>query len=971
MLTKNLLRIWIAPVSLISFSAQAGSLQDVVQTYRQNRYALRNGSGSYDKADVAVRGSIQGYYAELEAAALLAPVTTAIEKTAQNSYAMVKAIDDSTNGADPISSEVRMCMGSQDLGVHQKSLQRSAKSARAQLDFAYDGWRGGSRAAPVEIDVDSAVEAYNAISASNWTQRFQQCCKEKAQDKLQRVGSNNKNVEQSDALRSANDRSGQRLDNLANGGGCERLAENIAKEQTVFVSEDYALPSRVQDPLQGLKMSPEELDTVLRSSSVRSTLRNIRETSTSSTAAMFAEQSYFEDIDYACKKAKDEAFEKENGIFPTLVRTGLNAAICHVIPLVATENWSTKSAGYSYMAADITQALPWQDLRCDPNETAAYRAQRPTTRKAVADKWNIGQMQNNMIVNNLRGMVPLNAMPVVRSPDGSVILPGGILGGTTPSRAEIEAQYLAQQENNGIAVGGNVSVNRSTASRQLGFVDGVNSGSRLAFLAGPAGSTRYVRPVGRALASRSQASVQGARTLASNIESGSTRAPQSAVALRQVATQGRTLASSIVNAQSGRSLAALSSRRVQSATVTRNLVGRSIASKSSRISAEWVASVLRDRRAGTQTPSTGGVNVPQGNGGRVKEPTDQERQDKIVDELVKANERRRQSLIAQADSMINSIQKAVSRSGEIVAEIQKKITARDVMFNKTVEKMVPKTPDDQFSMVKNLLTQDARSLQEIGVLKAEYDALASSIPMLTNSLNRLGGLAPQIQTQVGSALGNSQFANLPTAGANGRFSSGNTTSVFAPASNVEAPAVSSTVNTDNVSFLRSPLESLAERLFMPKAWAIEGSAPGTVAYEKRWAEAYDRFATEWDSYVDRLRAVEQADRQALVNRFRALNQSPNKLELKEPDAATFGFMWDTMEVVSDEAQALLRNRRTESKGDVARGKVYQDVETAQQESEKAMELLMDWAYKYAKSGPKGYYEDPQVWEGLIADTILY
>lgn len=966
MLQKLKLNTIAFSAGLFGVYANAASLSDVVEVYRENRYALKNASFSYESADPADRRVIQAYYSELEAASLLSPIVSALEAASQKSASLMSAIEQAIEASDPVSSQIRSCMSLGDASARQNMLTRSARSARAQLEASYAGSIRSPSSSGTEFDLENTVTSYNILTDQNWTQKYLQCCKEKSLDMLQRVGSTSVDNVEIAALKTSNQRNASKVSALSEDGGCDRLAEPIARAQTDFYNHEYALPSRVQDPLEGMKMSAEEIAKVLKSSSVRASLRDIRERSHTPTDAMFKEHLYFLEIDDSCTAAKNKIHDRENSLTNTLIKTGLNATFCHILPMVATENWSTKAAQATYLAADLTMALPWRDLRCDPNETQAYRSQRPTTRNAVADKWGIPQIQNSAYLNSLRSMVPLTANPIVRSPDGSFILPGGVLGGPAPTRAEIEAQYLGQ---NGISVGA-ASTGLSTTARLSGMMPNSGAGSRLAFVAGPSGSTRYVRSAaGRSLATRSSPAINGVRALAGNIETSSPTAPQSAAALKQAAAKGRTLASSLVGEHQKRGLAAMSQKRQASADNTRGLVQRSVVSKSSRVSAEWVAKVLRDRRAPASTGNQPSTNVVIGSGNRPKSTNTPSQQDKIVDELYKANERRRQNLIAQADAMTKSIQDAVKRSAEIVKEIQDKITSRDLVFNKTVEKMVSRPPDSQYSMVKDLIVQDGRRLKEIGVLKAEYDALAASIPMLTSSLNRLGSFSPQVQSTVGTAFGTSNFSSLPAPGTDGRFNSGSSTSVFAPASNVPAP--SPTIQSQEVSQLKSVLDSWSLKIFVPEAFANLDQKPGTLAYEKRWSEAYTRFQNDWNVYLEKLREVEQSDRQSLVKRYRQLSKPPEQQELFEPDAETFALMWDTMEVITEESKSLLQNQKAEAKGKINKVKIYQDVEMAQNESEKALALLAEWASSYSKSAPKSYYDDPQVWESMIPDAILY
>ncbi len=537
------------------------------------------------------------------------------------------------------------------------------------------------------------------------------------------------------------------------------------------------------------------------------------------------------------------------------------------------------------------------------------------------------------------------------------------MGGDALTQEQAEAQLAAQ------SLATNSVIRNSTANRRLGNFNPVsNSGSsRLAFLSGPAGSVRYVRSTnamgasGRSLAG----AVNGVRSLSGNIETGNSRAASSAATLRQSAGNSRTLAGSFVSSQKGRGLAVLSQARTQSASLTRNLVSRSIASKSARVSAEWIAKVLRDRR-GTNN-SGGGNDVPTGSGPRSTKPTNTDKSEQIAEEIRKANERRRETMLAQADSMIKAIQNAVSRSGEIVKEIQAKILARDIAFNKTVQDMVKKPPKSQYTMVKGLINGDALRMQELATLKAEYDALSSSIPMLTSSLNRLGGLNPQISSNLNSGINSS--LTLPTGGTDGRFSGSSGTSVFADpnSSGVAQPRVQGVGS----EFALKPnlIDSLTIKL-LPEAWA-QNAKPGTLAYEQRWAQAFETFSSDWDLYLNKLHDVEKSDRTALVKRYRELTQAPGKLALNEPDAATFSLMWETMDVISEESKYLMQARKDDARGNLSRVKVYQDVEAAQVDAEKTIDFLAEWGQNYVKSAPESYYDDPQAWEVILPNAILY
>ncbi|HVJ64276.1 MAG TPA: hypothetical protein VM901_03375 [Bdellovibrionota bacterium] len=953
------LRNGLPTLLVLSYSAHAGTFSDVIESYRQNRYSLANGSGSYSSADPADRKVIEQYYSELESAALMSPITNALEVTAANSQAMVSAIQRAVDATDTISADVEGCMRSRDLSIPQNILSRGARTARAQLEAGYSRSR---YVAPVQLDLDGVIDAYNQVNARDWTAEFLRCCKREALNSLQRSGTTDRRQQQVAALRSANESQAGRLSELIEDNGCNQLGAEIADKQNTFATQDYFLPSRVVDPLEGIKMSPVELAETLRNSSVRSALRRVREDAHSPTQSMMEETSYFEEIDTACKVAKEKEANKANSFWRTLAKTGANAAICHVIPYIATNNWSTNKANAAYMVADLTTALPWKDLQCDPGVTALYRSQRPTDPNVVADKWNIPELQNPVYLNRLRAMVPLQQpFPIVRSPDGSIILPGGMLGGDAPTREQVEAQLAAQRMAN------TPFVRYSTASRQSGTFNptGFNPSSRLAFLSAPTGSMHYVRPANATLASGRglAAAVNGVRSLASNVSSANTRAPQSAAALKQNAIGTRSLAAGIIGAQKGRGLAALGQARTLSATQTRNLLSRSIASKSSRVSAEWIARVLRDQRSN----SGGGSTVGGGNGPRRVQPN-QDKNQQIADEVYKANQRRRETLQAQADAMIKSIQSAVTRSAEIVREIQAKIQARDVAFNKTVEEMVKKPPKSQYKMVSMLITQDGARMQSLAALKAEYDALSSSIPMLTSSLNRLGGLNSQITSNVSSGLSS---LTLPTAGTEGRFNGGSGTSVFSntSSSSIAQPRVQGVDSEFSMRKPTSVLDRLALNL-LPQAWA-QLAKPGTPEYEDKWSLAYEAFAKDWDSYLKQLRDVEQADRSALVSRYRELSRAPEKLEMQEPDAGTFGLMIETMEVISEESRQLLQDRREDARGDLARVKVYQDVEVAANESEKAIELLGEWGQTYIKSAPETYFNDPQAWEAILPNAILY
>jgi F0F1-type ATP synthase membrane subunit b/b' len=962
------LKLGLSSALVMSLPASAGTLGDVIESYRQNRYSLANGAGSYDRADPADRRVIEQYYSELEASALLSPMTNALEVTASNSQAMVSAIQRAITAADPVSADIESCLNTRELSVQQNVLSRNATYSRAQLEAGYS--RSRYQTAP-EFDLRGIADAYNGIAARDWTAEFLRCCKKESLNMLERSGTTDRRQTRSASLQRASDSNSRRLEQLYEGGGCNDLGREIAEKQTTFAQQNYFLPSRVIDPLEGLKMSAQELAEVLRSSSVRSGLRRIRENAHSPTHSMAAEMSYFEEIDTACKKAKEDELNKANSFWRVLAKTGANAAICHLIPFMATNNWSTNKAHAAYMVADATVGLPWKDLQCDPAVTAAYRSQRPTDINEVADKWNIPALQNPVFLNQLRSLVPLQqTFPVVRSPDGSIILPGGMIGGDAPTQEQVAAQLAAQQGQQGPFT---PVVRFSTANRLMGnqsFSPNTSSASnRLAFLSGPSGSVSYVRSTnalaasGRALAP----AVNGVRTLAGNISSGNTRAPASAGALKQSASQSRTLASSLVGAQQGRSLAVLSQNRSQSALQTRNLVGRAITSQSSRVSAEWIAKVLRDRRANNpQTP--GGTDVVYRDGPRKIEPTADEKNQKIADELFKANQRRRDALLAQADSMVKAIQNAVTRSAEIVREIQSKIQIRDTEFNKTVEAMVKKPPKSQYSAVKGLINQDAVRMQELAILKAEYDALGSSIPMLTSSLNKLGGLSPQITNNINSGLGS--LPALPSGGTDGRFNNSGGTSVFStPNSSVAQPRVQG-VDSEFAQSMAPTLIDLISIKLLPTAWA-KLPKPGTLAYEQRWSLAYDTFAKDWEVYLKKLHDVEKADRAALVKRYRELRAAPNSLKLREPDAVTFSLMWETMEVISEETKYLVQNRGEGGRGNLARNKIYQDIEVAQQDAEATIDLLAEWGHSYIKSAPKSYYDDPQAWEAILPNAILY
>lgn len=944
-------RVWIAPVVLVSVSARATNLANVIEVYRQNRYALRNGAGSYENADPSDRKVIQGYYAELEAASLLAPMTESLEVTATNSQAMIGAISQAVASTGPISKKVESCLGSRDLATQQTILNQTARASRVQLESTSAGI--GYRA-PIELDLDSAIHAYNAVSGRDWTKDFISCCQEAASDKLNQTGRTDSRDVVNDSLRESNEAVSSKVANLLNGDGCDRAAEKIAATQTTFATQEYRAPSKVIDPLKDLKMSPVELATVLRSSGVRGGLRTIREHASNPTMAMYQELSYFEDIDSACKKAKQDQFNKQNSVLSTVAKIGLSATVCHILPLLATQKGSLGVAQMSYVLADATMALPWKQYQCDPLETQAYRMQRPMDPNAIALKWNIPQMQNLPFLNRLRGMVPLTTMPIVKSLDGSVIMPGGgVIGSPIPMMGQNFPISAPAPIN--VNVGPNLLAPRMLASQNSPNV------SNLGFLAAPSsggGINSYVRPVNSHALAVSGA-VNGVRALAGNVDTFNSRASLSAATLKQSATQGRALASSLVTDMKGRGLAVLQPR-VESASLTRGLVDRAIASKSSRVSAEWIAQALSAGRSASPA-------IQVGNGGQPVVPTAQAQQDKVNTELARLNEARRQALLTQANAMVNQIQNAVSRSAEIVSAIQSKIQARDVIFNQTVQSMVKKSLDAQNSMVRDLITQDGPRLQEIATLKAEYDGLAASVPMLTSSLNRLGGLNPLIQTQMTASFTNSQFNTLPTAGADGRFSGSSNTSVFAPASTVPAP----TVNTSGlITKISQPMENFTLRLFMPEAFAALGTK-GTASYERAWAKAYDDFAADWDQYLVKLREVEQGDRQALVGRFVELTQKPDKLKLREPDAATFSLMWNTMEAISEESKGLLMNRSTNTAGNPERYKTYQDIEVAQAQADKAIDQLAEWARGYVKTAPKSYYDDPQAWEVMLPDAILY